>query len=856
MSSGAHEGAETGAPIRGSALGALIRAWRERALLTQEQLAAKAELNVRTVRRLEAGDLGRPRNTSMRQLANALGLDAGEVSVLARAANETPQGPHLTRVTPQQLPTDVAAFVGRSRELAMLGGISDAATVAITAIDGMAGVGKTALAVHAAHQLAHLFPDGDLFIDLHGYTHGMAPADPADTIARVLDVLGVPGESIPQRLNDRAALYRSVLSGRKMLIVLDNAADEDQVRPLLPGREGCLVLITSRRRLVGLDGIRTVSVDVLPLPDAIALFTATAEKQRVEGVPEDTLAEVVRRCGLLPLAIRLAAARLRAHPTWSVTHLLERLEEHRRRLSELHAGQRSVTAALELSYRELSHDVRHAYRLLGLHPGMDIASDAAASLFASTVAQADELLEQLLDVHLLQETAPGRYRFHDLIRAHAADTVAAEESEIDRRTVLLRLLDHYCGAASATMDRFYPYEADMRPSLPSSTASMPDAAGASAWLEAELANLLALTQLAAKHGFHRQVLHLSATLHRCLRTRGRYTEAKTLHLQALSAAHATGDRTGEMKALIALGEIRRMQAQYQLGIDETTRALEIAQATGHRSGKLRALNGLGMLLAVQGQHIRATEYLTQALDIARAIGHRTGELDTLVALGNVHRLMGRHKQGAEYLKQAVSIAQTIGHPTSELRALIGLGQLHLGWRDNKPATRCFTRALTLARETGDQLGELHSLSSLGDLHRVQGQYEQARESYQQALDLAREIGNSNWQFEAVHALGRLNHDSGHADQALDCHRQALVLAELSDASDQARAQDGIAYAYAALGQHDQAHHHWSQALTILTSLGTDLTEERGVDVQSIRSHLAKLASVKPGQLPQTNPVPD
>ncbi|MEV0382041.1 tetratricopeptide repeat protein [Nonomuraea sp. NPDC050643] len=811
-------------------MSALLRSWRERALLTQEELAERAGLNVRTVRRLESGELRRPRGTSIRLLAQALELDDAELSLLTRAGSAPPPGARPARPVPRQLPADVAAFVGRARELALLG---DAATVVITAFDGMAGVGKTALAVHAAHRLAPRFPDGDLFVDLHGYTQGMAPSDPSDTLARVLGLLGVPGESIPQHADDRAALYRSVLAGRRMLIVLDNAADEAQVRPLLPGTSGCLVLVTSRRRLIGLDDARTVSVDVLPLADAIALFTQTAGAERVAGAARDEPAEVVRRCGLLPLAIRLAAARLKDHPAWSVGHLLERLEEHRRRLGELQAGQRSVTAALDLSYRELGEAERRAYRLLGLHAGADIAPDAAAALLDITAARASALLDQLMEAHLLQEPAPGRFRLHDLIRAHAAATAAGEEPEADRRAALTRLLDHYCRAASAAMDELYPYEADLRPSLGGAPApAMTDAAG---WLEAELANLLALAQYAAEHGFPAHVQHLSATLHRCLFTRGRYAEAESLHVRALSAA---ADRTGEMEAYIGLGWIRYVQSRYKEAMEDTLTALDLARAVGHRSGELRALNGLGMICSVQGEFARAAEYLARTLDIARAIGHRSGELDALISSGNIHRVMGQYERADENLARGLELARTIGHRTGEVRALLGLGHLRLGRDEHEPATARFTQALSLAQAAGHRLGELDSLHALGSLHRLHGRYEQARDCYQQVLDLAREIGNRNWQFEAIHGMGRLWHDSGDYEQALDSHHEALTLAsELGQPGDQTRAHDGLAHAHAALGRHERARHHWTQALTILASLGTDHTDERGVDVENIRAHL-------------------
>ncbi|MGP4102087.1 ATP-binding protein [Nonomuraea sp. KM90] len=840
MLSGASDRPHASPPEEEPDLGTLLRTWRDRALLTQAQLAERAGVNVRTVRRLETGELRRPRHASVRLLAEALGLGAEELWLLKRAAGGAEQPPPLLRPTPRQLPADVE-FVGRARELALLDEAGGASTVVITAIDGMAGVGKTALAVHAAHRLAARFPDGDLFVDLHGYTQGMAPADPADTLARVLDVLGVAGESIPQHVDDRAALYRSVLAGRKMLILLDNAADEAQVRPLLPGAGGCLVLVTSRRRLVELNDARTVSVDVLPAEDAIALFAGTAGPERVADAPREALAEVVHRCGLLPLAIRLAAARLKAHPTWTVAHLLGRLEEHERRLSELRAGQRSVVAALDLSYRELTGAERRAYRLLGLHAGVDIPPDAAAALLATSVEDASALLDRLLEVHVMQEPVPGRYRFHDLIRTHAAEVAAQEEPEADRRAALNRLLDHYAQGASAAMDRLYPYEADTRPLPPSGTVSMADAAQATAWLDAELVNLLSLAQHAAEQGFPEHLQHLSVTLHRCLRTRGRYAEAETLHARALAAARAADDRTSEMEALLGLGEIRYKQSRYTITMEDTSRALDIGRAIGNRSGQLRALNTLGLLRAIHGQYKQSAEDFTQARDLAQQIGQRTGELDALIGLGHIHRMTGRPEPAGDNLVRALDIARTIGHRTGEMRALLGLGHIHLGRGEHVPATEHFTRALDLARATHHRLGELDSVTALGDLHRMQKRHQQARDCYQQALDLAREIGNRNWQFEAVHGMGRLQHACGQDDQALDSHDQARQLAsDLDQPGDEARAHDGLAHAHAALGQYEQARHHWSRTLTILSDLGTDQGDEGGVDVETIRAHLARL----------------
>ncbi|MFI6817740.1 AfsR/SARP family transcriptional regulator [Nonomuraea sp. NPDC050328] len=812
------------------ALGALLRAWRERALLTQDQLAERTGLNVRTVRRLESGQLRRPRPASIRLISEALDLDPSETSILTRSPSPVP-----SRTTPRQLPADVVAFVGREREMAALD--HPGAGARIVAIDGMAGVGKTALAVHAAHRLAPGFPDGDLFLDLNGFSRGMTPADPADTLARVLGLLGLPGESIPQHAEDRAALYRSVLAGRRMLLVLDNAAGEDQVRPLLPGAGDCLVLITSRRRLTGLDEARTVTVDVLPEAEAIALFTGTAGRERLADAPSEAVAEVVRRCGLLPLAIQLAAARLKAHPVWSVSDLLERLTAHERRLGELQSGQRSVAAALVLSYRELTPAERRAYRLLGLHPGADIGFEAAAATLAAGT-DTMTLLERLLELNLLQERVPGRYRFHDLVRAHAAETAAAEEPEPDRRAALTRLLDHYGQAASAAMDRLYPYEADLRPHPATDTIPLPSEAAAIAWLEAELANLLALARYAAEHGFPSHIRHLSGTLHQCLRTRGRYAEAEALLTRALTAALAVSDRTGEMEALLGLGEIRHAQSRYDTAVADTTLALDLACAIGHHAGRLRALNNLGDIHLSSARLSQAAGHFAQALEVARGIGHRTGELEALTGAGNTYRLWGRHDDGLRYLSQALALAQEVGHHTSELRALTGVGYIHLARGGFGAATEYFDQVLSLARATGHRTGELNSLNALAHLARLQGRHERARELYASVAGLAREIGNRNWQFEAVYGLGRLQHDTGHDEQAIDSHRRALDLAiELGQPSDQARVHDGLAHAHAALGHQAHARRHWAHALTLLASMGIDRMDENGIDVVTIRAHL-------------------
>ncbi|MEU8401907.1 NB-ARC domain-containing protein [Nonomuraea sp. NPDC048892] len=424
-------------------LGELLRTWRRRALLTQEQLAERAGLNVRTVRRLENDGLLRPRTTSVLLLARALDLDEAERAALNTAARSTTGAPVAGGAdtgrpvvadprpwtVPRQLPADVAAPGVRECEAAF---VAARTTQPVVFVTGMAGTGKTVLAVHAAHRLAPLFPDGQLFVDLHGHAQGAAPVEPGDALARVLRTLGVPAEHVPWHLDDRAALYRSVLADRRLLIVLDDAAGEHQLHPLLPATPGCRVIVTSRHRLTCPGDARILSLDTLPLTEAVALFVRTAGYDldvttgRAPDVtsgggadaPPDVLAEIVRRCGLLPLAIRLAAARLQAHPSWNACHLLDRLTTDR--LAELAAGHQSVTGALNRSYERLPPDQRRTYRLLGSAPHPSFTLGTAAALLNTTTDRASRLLDPLLDAHLLQEPAPGRYRLHDLVHAHAS----------------------------------------------------------------------------------------------------------------------------------------------------------------------------------------------------------------------------------------------------------------------------------------------------------------------------------------------------------------------------------------------------------------------------------------------------
>jgi DNA-binding SARP family transcriptional activator/tetratricopeptide (TPR) repeat protein len=660
-------------------------------------------------------------------LADELGSDPGpDLQALHQSLlrGEVVAAPSVSSAVPRQLPAPAPTFTGRVVELAELDKIHDASTVVITAIDGMAGVGKTALAVQAAHQMVERYPDGQLFIDLHGYTEGVAPVQPGEALDWLLRALGVPGERIPADLDQRAALYRSRLAPLRMVIVLDNAATEAQVRPLLPGAPGCVVLVTSRRRLAGLDHTHTLSLDILPRPDAVALLRETVGDHRLAAQPGDPADELVELCGRLPLAIRIAAARLRAHPSWDLVNLVTRLRDQQQRLAELVAGARSVTAALDLSYQDLSPDQRRTYRLLGRHPGPDIDAFAAAALLDSTPSDAGRRLEQLLEAHLLQEPVPGRYRFHDLTRAHAAHTAVGDPTDAE---AIDRLLDFYRHTARAAMDTAYPYEHEQRPARTSATAGpdVADPASALDWLDSELPNLLATAKYAADHDRGGHLLHLSCILHWHLRTRAAYDDAEALHRLALATARAIGAQAAEPESLIGLGNIHRMRGRYDQATDHYQQALGLARAIGHQAAQAQALVSLGVVHRLQGRYEKSADRYQQGLRLVRATGSRGGELEALSGLGHVHRMQGRFDQASDHFGQALQLARTAGDRTAELQALNGLGTVRRAQGRYALAAEHHQQALQLARATGHRTGELNALTNLGHIHRIQGRPEPA-----------------------------------------------------------------------------------------------------------------------------------
>lgn len=677
-------------------------------------------------------------------------------------------GPPLDKATrderPAQLPADLATFSGRGAEveqlLSLAAGDDDRPkTVVVSAIDGMAGIGKTSLAVHAAHEVAGRYEDGQIFLDLHGFTDGLSPVAPGDALDRLLRTIGVAGEQIPQEVDERAALWRTRVAGRRLLIVLDNAADEAHVRPLLPGTADCLVLVMSWRRLVGLDDVHPISLDVLPQSDAVMLFTRIAGAERLAGESDDLVHDVVELCGRLPLALRVAASRLRHRPGWSLADLADRLRDQENRLGELEAGRRSVTVTLDVSYAQLDAEHQRMYRLLGLHPGSDIEPYAAAALADTTVRQAERLLDDLLDVHLLRQDKPGRYNVHDLVRAHAHRLCLSQLSTAQREESLERLFDYYSHTAISAMNVAYPHEADQRRWLRQtveSTRVFPDERTALQWLDTEMPNLLTTADAASRLG-HPHVLTVSSTIHQHLRTRGQYESAARLHTAALDASRRLGDRRGEQDALYGLGRVHYVRGWYEQSINCYQRALGIAREAEDLRGTLRSLNGLGAIYFLQGKHGEANASFEEVLTLARKSGDRASQRYALLGCGAVHLHEDDLQQAAASFEEVLAIARSTGDKVGELHALEGLGRAYRLRRHYDTSTGFYRQVLSLARSLGYQGGELNALTGLATVHYLRHEAGPARELFERVLQMADAVGNRNFQFEALHGLGQTYH---------------------------------------------------------------------------------------------------
>jgi DNA-binding SARP family transcriptional activator/Tfp pilus assembly protein PilF len=736
------------------------------------------------------------------------------------------------RPVPAQLPGDIAAFTGRARELTALhrllaaeggeqAGGGRARAMVISALSGTAGVGKTALAVHWARRVADEFPDGQLYVNLRGYDPGQ-PMPPADALARFLRALGWAGPDIPLDVEERAAAYRTLLHRRRVLVVLDNAATVEQVRPLLPGSPSCLVVVTSRDSLAGLvagHGAQRIELDSLPLTDAAALLRALIG-DRADTEP-DAVATLAAQCARLPLALRVAAELAAASPGISIGHLTGELADEQRRLDLLDAGgdaRTSVRGVLSWSYRHLPADAARAFRLAGLHPGPDLDAHAVAALTAAPLDQARDILARLARAHLVQSARPGRYAMHDLLRSYASQLAAAEDGTDDRRAAMTRLFDYYLGTAASAMDALVPAERSRRPRIspaPTAAPAMADPATARQWLDTERTALLAVAAHTASCGWPHHATRLAATLFRYLATGGHNAEAIVLHAHALAAARQLGDRAAEATTLVSLGEVEWRLGRYPQGAGLYDQALTLFREIGDRAGEAHVHGNFGLIAWRQGRFGPASDHYERSLTAFRQVGDRTGEARALDNLGAICWRQGRYQQAAGYHRRALAVFREISDQIGEARAL---GNLALACQRQgfiAQAASHLQQSLFISRQIGDRACEAEALSDLGGICLRQGRYRQAEANYLQALALFREIGHQDSEVQALNGYGQVLLATGQPGQSRTYHAAALALADqMGDKYQQACAHDGLACARQASDDLGQARRHWQHALAL------------------------------------------
>jgi DNA-binding SARP family transcriptional activator/tetratricopeptide (TPR) repeat protein len=758
-----------------------------------------------------------------------------------------PAGAQPRLTPPRELPAAVPGFTGRAAELEALSRLLDRAgdqapgTVLISAIGGTAGVGKTALAVHWGHQVAGRFPDGQLYVNLRGYGPDQ-PMTAADALAAFLRSLGVRGPDIPPDLEDRAARYRSLVAGRRMLVMLDNVGSMEQVRPLLPGTPACQTVVTSRDSLAGLvarEGALRLDLDLLPAADAAGLLRALIGERAVAD-PAATR-ELAAQCSRLPLALRVAAELAAARPAVPLAGLVTELADQQARLDLLDAAGDSRTAmraVFSWSYQHLDPLAARTFRLVGLHPGLDLDRYAAAALIGGTAAQAERALGTLTRAHLTQDTGPGRYGLHDLLRAYARDLACATDSESGQQAALTRLFDHYLHTAATAMDTLFPAERHRRPRIPQPDSPPPpvaDSAAALTWLETERANLLAVAVHSACHGWADHATRLATTLFRYLDSGGYYPEATTIHGQARLAARQVGDRTAEAEALVSLGVLGLEQGCQPQAAAHLLQGLALFRQAGDRSGEVRALGNLGILRLRLGHYEDATGHFQEALALSRGGSDQRGQAHMLASLGEIDLRQGRYEQAIGRIKQALALFRETGNRTGEAHALSSLGEVCVRQGSFGQADSHLCQALALFRETGDRAGEAQVLIVLGDANLWQGRYDQAADYHRRSLAVCREIGYQSREVAALNGLGEVALATGQIADACAQYAAALEGAARSEKYQQARAHNGLARAHHAAGDLGPARHHWNQALALCISLGAP-------EADQVRAHLARMKS--------------
>ncbi|MFI6599163.1 BTAD domain-containing putative transcriptional regulator [Nonomuraea sp. NPDC050536] len=780
-----------------------------------------------------------------RRLIDELGIEPGselqETHRRILKGERTPLSPAAGgAMLPRQLPADVAHFTGREQAMSALEalvcqmGEDSPNTVVLALVEGIAGVGKTALALRFAHRYAAHFSDGQLYVDLHGFDPVRAPLTPREALGRLVRTMGVEPRRIPAELDELAGLYRSLMAGKRMLVLLDNAATAEQVRPLIPGAPTCLVLVTGRTRLRGLvahDGARPLSLDPLPLDEALELTRRIIGGERVEGEPE-AAAELARLCGGLPLALRIAAANVHAHPGRSIADQAARMAVGRRLDALVIEGdeQRTVRTAFDLSYSALRPEVAHAFRHLALLPGAGFTAEATAALMGLPVGESERSLRRLAAAGLVEEYVSGRYRMHDLVAVYCAERARSDQA--GHGEARARLFAWYLRTAHAADKPLklpflqLPYEqAEPSPD----DLRFEDAADALAWLEAERHNLVAAVEHAASHGHRRAAWHLADVLRGFFWLRKYHADWMTVGESGLRAAEAEGDHLARSAMAESLAHLHADLGRHQSAIGFHTMALEINRGNGWRLREANTLCNLGNRHALSGDLGQAITYFTEALTLARVIDWREGEARILGNLGGLCWDCGMLHDALKYCAQSLAALQEFGSQYAHVVPLLNMGCVQLELGDLGGSADAFTRARALCGSAGVHDGEAKCLVNLARVHHRAGHCDQAAETAERALSAIQDVEAGQARVDVLNTLGSVRLELGAADTAVDHHQRALAISRATDnPRGEGEALVGLASAHLHLARQDEALIHAEQALTLMSATGHRVVESQAL----------------------------
>jgi tetratricopeptide (TPR) repeat protein/transcriptional regulator with XRE-family HTH domain len=748
----------------------LLRQLRSKAQLTQEELAEAAGVSLRSISDLERGIHTTAHKETARLLAAALGLDGLVTERFVAAARGRAPADHVLTAEPgtetgtfaaaaiRSLPRDTPSFTGRQAELTrVLGQVDRVAAgggvVSIHAIDGMAGIGKTALAVHLAHLMAPSFPDGQFFVPLHAHTPGQRPVDPADALVSLLITAGLTPQLIPPGLEARAARWRDHVAGKKILLLLDDAASHEQVAPLLPGTAGILALVTSRRRLTALQDATVLSLNTLTPDESTTLLVRLAARPDMHA-GDVAVSEITRLCGYLPLAIGMLAARLRHHPAWTPDRLAAGLAQGREPLAMMRAENLSVAAAFDLSYRDLTASQQRLFRRLGLAPGPDIDAYAAAALDGISLKQARKHLDDLYDQHLLTEPNPGRYQLHDLLREHAASLARTEDDEAQRLEAVHLVLDYYLHTAYSGSLLLNPVRRYVTPEPPCPgviTQPLRGLSDALDWFAAERQVLVAAIALAGELRFDRHAWQLAWAAWLYFDREGYWHEQIAIQRLAIQAAERLDDLDGQAHAYRDLGATYGRLDSLAEARGYCIRALHLHQELGDRLGEARTHNELMLLANRQDRPAEALDHAQLSLTLFRDEGYAPGIAKMLNSVGYLHAHLGNYEQALKYCQQSLDMYRDLTDPLNEAAAWDSIGYVFLNLGRHDEAITSLHTALSLIRKLPTGYYQTAMLIHLGDAYRTAGQLDQARQTWQQALKILENLKHP----DADHVRARL-----------------------------------------------------------------------------------------------------